>query len=73
MSYSPYIDILLVRLHHFKAIRQLIIEILHLKLCDINLTFKGHTSSKILRQTERLYTTSYYVFLINFGHNMLRL
>ena len=57
---------------NFKAIRQLIMEILHLKLCDLNLTFKGHKSSKILRY-ERLYMTSYYVFLIHFRHNMLRL
>ena len=57
----------------FKAVRQIIKEILHLKLCDLNLTFRGPKSSKILRKTERLYTTSYYVFLINFRHSMLRL
>ena len=60
-------------MQNFKAIRQLIVEILHLKLCDLNLTFKVLKSSKILRQAERLYTTSYYVFLINFNNNMLRL
>ena len=48
-------------------------EILHLKLCDLNLTFEGNKRSKILRPTERLYyMTSYYVFLINAGHNMFR-
>ena len=49
MPYSPYTDIILVRLQNIKAIRQLILEILHLKLCDLNLTFKGQKSSKILR------------------------
>ena len=34
---------------NIKAIRQLIMEILHLKLGDLNLTFKDHKSSKILR------------------------
>ena len=34
-------------------------EILHLKLCDLNLIFKVPKSSKILRQAERLYMTSY--------------
>ena len=33
---------------NIKAIRQLIMDILHLKLCDLNLTFKDHKSSKIL-------------------------
>ena len=58
-----------------KAIRQLIMdsEILHLTLCDLNLTFKVPKNSKILRQAEILYLTSYYVFLINFMHNMLRI
>ena len=52
MPYSPYTDILLVRLpvQNFKACdRQLIMEILNLKLCDLNLTLKGPKSSKILR------------------------
>ena len=52
MPYSPYIGIIPVRLHlcaNIKAIRQLIMDTLHLKLCDFNLTYKGHTSSKILR------------------------
>ena len=74
IPYSPYIDVFLVRLHLCANLKQSDMEILHLKLCDLNLTFKGNTRSKILRPTERLYyRTSYYVFLINVGHNMLRL
>ena len=48
-------------------------QILHFKLCDLNLTFKGNKSSKILRLIERLYMTSSYVFLIDFSYSMLRL
>ena len=55
LTYMPYI------LHRYSSSetahmckiltenRQLIMEILHLKLGDLNLTFKDHTSAKILR------------------------
>ena len=36
-------------------------EILHLKLCDFDLTFKGHTSSQMLYDFLN-------VFLISFSH-----
>ena len=47
MPYSPYICIIILRLHlcaKFRVIGPLFMEISHLKLCDLNLTFKGHTS-----------------------------
>ena len=35
---------------NFRAIGLLLTEILHLKLCDLDLTFKGHTNSKVFRK-----------------------
>ena len=50
MPYSPYIDILLVRLHLCANIlSDQKINYGDLLLSDINLIFKGHKSSKILR------------------------
>ena len=45
---NPKIGILLLRLHLW-TIKQLIMEVFHLQLCDLDLTFKGNNSSKIFR------------------------
>ena len=50
--YSPYIGSFLLSLHllqNVKAIGQLLMEILHLKLCDLDLTFTCPLNSKIFR------------------------
>ena len=53
MPYSPYIYALFywdcTSVQNFRVIGPLFMEISHLKLSDLNLTFKGHKSSKILR------------------------
>ena len=59
-------------MQNVRVTEQLLMDISHLKLLDLDFTLKGHSSSKVLKQTEFIYDFQY-VFLINFSHNMLRL